>query len=483
MKLTAEQIVALAPDESSAAAGKKLGKAPCWQKPGRNDAALWGECQGSALYQVRIALAELAYKCNCPSRKLPCKHVLGLLFLAAVTPTAVAESEPPEWVTDWLARRQERIVRRQEKATAAGSSADPVGQSKRAEQRHERVMDGLERLDLWLNDLIRNGLAGLEQQSPSLWEGQAKRLVDAQMPALANRLRRLSQIPGSARNWPEKLLGHLGRVALLSHAYRRIEELDPALQADVRQLLGWTVSQEELLAQAERVADHWLVLGQTLEEEERVRVQKSWLLGRSSGRPALVLHFWAGGQAPSETVLPGTSIDGDLLFWPSAYPQRARFATRGEIERMSGDWPGSPTVEVFLDQVGRALAAQPWLDQFLCVLKSVTPVPGPGATWLVRDKDGQALPLSPGDHWKLLTLSGGQPVDLAGEWTGDALGPLGISINGCYHLLSEARFEQRTERGQPGAIRLGGDCEAARPNTGRRARNRCLDCSSGSRLR
>lgn len=439
MNLTAEQVVALAPDENSVAAGKKLGKEQSWQKAGGNDRALWGECQGSALYQVRVDLSEFAYHCSCPSRKLPCKHVLGLLFLAAATPTAVAESEPPEWVTDWLAKRQARIVQRQEKRAAEGKPADPVGQSKRAEQRHQRVADGLNRLDLWMNDLIRNGLAGLEQQSSSFWEGEAKRLVDAQMPALANRLRRLSQIPGSARNWPETLLGHLGGVALLSHAYRRIEELNPGLQADVRQLLGWTVTQEELFSGAERVADRWLVLGQTVDEEERVRVQKSWLLGRSSGRQALVLQFWAGGQAPAETILPGTCVEGDLVFWPSAYPQRARFANRrGEPERIAGDWPGSPTIADFLHHVSQALAVQPWLDQFLCVLKRVTPIAGQTAPCLVRDREGHALPLRRGDPWKLLALSGGQPVDLAAEWIGDALLPLGVSVAGGYHRLSEA---------------------------------------------
>jgi hypothetical protein len=348
------------------------------------------------------------------------------------------ETEAPVWVSDWLTKRQARSAQRQEKQASAGKPADPVAQAKRAEQRQERVLDGLERLDLWINDLLRNGLAGLEQQAVSFWEAPVKRLIDAQMPALASRLRRLGQIPGSSRDWPEKLLGHLGRVALLSHSYRRMEALTPALQADVRQLLGWTIPQEELLAQAERVADHWLVLGQTVDDEERVRVQKSWLLGRSTRRAALVLQFWVGGQAPAETIVPGTEVDGDLVFWPSAYPQRARFADRrGETVRITDAWPASPTIENVLDQFSRALAVQPWLEQFLCVLRNVTPLPRPQAAWLVRDQQGQVLPLRLGEHWKLLALSGGQPLDLAGEWNGEALLPLGTAVAGRYYRLSE----------------------------------------------
>src|SRR5213082_3012500 len=85
MNLTIEQVTALAPDASSAAAAKKLATPAAWRGLGQSAAALWGECQGTALYQVRVALADLTAKCSCPSRKLPCKHSLGLLLLLAAT--------------------------------------------------------------------------------------------------------------------------------------------------------------------------------------------------------------------------------------------------------------------------------------------------------------------------------------------------------------------------------------------------------------
>src|SRR6266568_7558945 len=100
-----DQVLALAPDSSSAAAGKKLGDAKHWKSLGQNPEALWGECQGSALYQVRIDLSTLTITCSCPSRKLPCKHGLGLLLLTVDSPKAVPTAEPPEWVTSWLAKR------------------------------------------------------------------------------------------------------------------------------------------------------------------------------------------------------------------------------------------------------------------------------------------------------------------------------------------------------------------------------------------
>src|SRR3954447_16458808 len=116
MQLTAEQVLALAPDSGSAAAGRKLAGTKDWRGLGRSEAALWGECQGSALYQVRVDLADLTVKCSCPSRKFPCKHGLGLLLLAATNPGALPVGEPPEWLTSWLRQRAATAEKREAKA-------------------------------------------------------------------------------------------------------------------------------------------------------------------------------------------------------------------------------------------------------------------------------------------------------------------------------------------------------------------------------
>src|SRR6266581_800830 len=55
-----------------------------------------------------------------------------------------------------------------------------------------------------------------------------------------------------------------------------------------------------------------------------------------------------------------------------------------------------------------------------------------GAPW--SDSGGATLPLAKGDHWQLLALSGGAPVNFVGEWDGEALLPLGVMVNGRYHL-------------------------------------------------
>ncbi len=438
MDLSVGQIESLAPDAGSAAAGKKLGSKGHWKSAGRSEAAVWGECQGSALYQVRVDLGEFAYRCSCPSRKLPCKHVLGLLFLAAGSPADVPAAQPPQWVSEWLSQRASRTAKKEAKKTEPPKPVDVAAQARRAEQRQERVAAGLGRLDLWMSDVVRSGLAGLERQQPSFWETEAKRLVDAQAPGLAARLRRIAELPGSSPDWPGVLLGELGRLSLLTDAFGRLEQLDPALRSDVRQMIGWTVSQEDPAAQGETVADQWLVLGQTIEDEERVRVQRSRLLGRSTGRTATVLQFSAGGQPFPETIVPGTSTEGELTFWPGAAADRAKFAARrGETTRIAGRLPGCDSIEAFLQQVAATLARQPWRDRFLGVLLEVVPVYGK-PPWSVRDRGGRTLPLVRREHWQLLALSGGRPVDLAAEWNGREVLPLGIAGDAEYRLLTGA---------------------------------------------
>jgi hypothetical protein len=85
MALTLERIEALAPDQSSLAAARKLLKPAGWPTLAVGEGLAWGECQGSGAtpYRVVISEADHGYKCTCPSRKFPCKHSPALMWLRA----------------------------------------------------------------------------------------------------------------------------------------------------------------------------------------------------------------------------------------------------------------------------------------------------------------------------------------------------------------------------------------------------------------
>lgn len=437
---SSNQVLALAPDASSAAAGKKLSLPKHWKELGQSSEALWGACQGSGKdpYQVRVDLATLTITCSCPSRKLPCKHGLGLLLIAVNTPAMLAIQEPPEWVATWLAKRAATRKQKEDKQTVKAADASPsVAQFKTAEKRQVQMMRGLDQLDLWLHDLIRNGLASVEAKPLSFWQAQKAQMVDAQMEGIGNRILRMAAIPHSSPNWPEKLLTELGKLTLLTHAFRRTEELDAALQMDIRQLVGKPIKQEEVSAHGQTIRDEWLILGQQVSVDDKVREQWTWMLGVRTGRPVLILQFAFGQQPFSEVFAPGTRQEADLTFWPSASPLRARLEKRrGEMLPLNERLPGMETIEEFLVQIANSLARLPWQERFLCTLRNVTPVcVDEGAHWYVRDTTGAILPLIKGEHWQLLALSGGHAVDLAGVWNGEALSPLGVLIEQTYYIL------------------------------------------------
>lgn len=435
MPLSLEQVAEMAPDTSSAAAGKKLMAIESWEDLGQNPEAVWGLCRGSATYQVKVDLGNLGYHCSCPSRKFPCKHVLGLLMLFAASPDAVASCEPPGWVGEWLERRRSRQQKEAERETAeAKKPVNEAAQQRRVEQREAKVSEGLVRLEIWLKDLVRNGLAAVESKPPAFWEDQARRLVDAQAPGLASRVARLSLVPRSSRDWPTRLLGEIGRIELLIHAWQRAESIDPILRQEIRQFLGWNVSQPELERDGEQVGDSWVAVGQWVDDEGRIRTQRSWLVGRETGRAALVLQFSAGGQPFPESIVPGGEQRATLVYYPGAVPQRAKFVNRtGAVESVTTRFPGAATIGEFLAGVAQQLARQPWLAAFGAVLHDVRVVPQAEA-WRVVDLRGNSIPLSGRAHWRLLALSGGQPFDMTGEWDGHVLRPLGMYLDNTFRI-------------------------------------------------
>jgi hypothetical protein len=84
MSLSLEKVEALAPDQASLDAARKLLKPGGWPALAMNGSGLvWGECQGSGStpYRAVVSETDAGYKCTCPSRKSPCKHSLALWLL------------------------------------------------------------------------------------------------------------------------------------------------------------------------------------------------------------------------------------------------------------------------------------------------------------------------------------------------------------------------------------------------------------------
>lgn len=427
LTLNKAQVLGLASDGPTIAASQKLARPSVWRGLGHSALALWGECQGTALYRTQVALADLATHCSCPSRKSPCKHALGLLLMAAEPAAPLPALPEPEWVQQWLERRTQHATR----AQLPSKPVDAAGQAKRAQRRHDNIVSGLDQLDVWLTDIVRQGLARLQRESYSFWDTQARRLVDAQAPGLAGRVRAMAERVGGSDDWPQRLLDDLGELALLSHAYRRIDQLDPLLAADVRRRMGITIDQREVLGHGDTLEDEWHVLCDVIDENERVRSQRAWLRGASSKRSALVLQFTPLGTRFESPLVAGTKLQAKLAFWPSAAPQRAMIVERADAPLPLTAAPEGQDIASALAAYAGLLGQSPWVGASLTVLGDVVPLraadSGPCA---LVDHTGMAMPLRGAHHDVLLALSGGHPLTVAGEWDGYALSPRTIWAEG-----------------------------------------------------
>ena len=427
MKFTTEQVLALAPDASSAKAGQGLANTRHWVTLGNNESAVWGECQGSGKnpYQTQVDLSDIACKCSCPSRKFPCKHGLGLLLLFANQTAPFKDSTPPQWVSEWLASRTKRAEQKAERvAKQAEEIADPTAQAKRTASREAKVAAGLRELELWLHDLIRHGLATPNVQEHKFWDQPTKRMVDAQAPGLARLLQQAASHSAFGASGHERMLKQLAKIHLLIEGYKRIDSLPAETQADLRTQIGWTQNQDELLKQS-GVKDKWFVQGQRVTEEDRLRVQATWLRGMATKRDALILQYAHGSQALETNWFVNTVVEAELVFFPSAYPLRALVK---ELCTMTSEPPSfAMTIAQAIAAYAAAIARQPWLERFPFALQSVVPFRRE-EQWFVRDAAQHILPIAPSysKGWELLAMSGGHPVQLFGEWDGEFLLPLSV---------------------------------------------------------
>ena len=309
--------------------------------------------------------------------------------------------------------------------------------SNSSSKRFDLMSAGLEELRTWLLDTFRQGLASLEQQPTTFWSDIAARMVDAKLGGIARRLRRIGLLIGNHDKWYEKVLAELGNLYLLIEAFQRFDDLPTPLQKDLLTIVGVNTRKEDLLQDGLSVKDVWMILSVAEKTEENLRSRKTWLYGWKTNRFALVLDFAWGRADFTEKYTVGCVFEGLVIYYPSNVPMRVivqekRFIENRPIKRIVG----FPSFSEFLDDYATTLSANPWLVDAPCAIEQLSPTLVNEKLQLT-DKDNLQIPLllSVPKQWKILALSGGHPVHLFGEWTGQNFIPLSLSVNEQFFVL------------------------------------------------
>ncbi|MDT0396405.1 MULTISPECIES: SWIM zinc finger family protein [Streptomyces] len=437
VRWTADQVLALAPDAASRAAGSELGAAGPWSGAGSSgEGVVWGLCEagggGDAPYRTVVDVSGPEYGCSCPGRGSPCEHALGLLLLWSGGGGAVARGEAPEWAERWI-----KGVRAKGPTDAPDSpgAADPEAARRRAGRRAERVTAGTVELEQRLADLLRGGLASAERSGDGLWEETAARMVDAQAPGLAARVRELASLPGTGADRPVRLLEECALLHLLGRGWRHRERLPEGLAATVRSRIGLTAR-----ADGPSIRDRWLVLAQYDTADSRLTTRRIWLYGTGTGRTALLLSYGAAGRAPELALPVGPALDAELSAYPGTGQSRAALGERFAPPAPTDVRPPGTTTAGAAARYGEALRDDPWLDSVPVTLDRVIPAPD-GEGWQLADADEDtALPLTPAARsrpglWRLVALSGGGPVRVFGECGHQGFTPLAAWPEGAGEMV------------------------------------------------
>lgn len=417
-----QQLLNLAPDVRTLEEARRLFFARGWALLAGDGQWLWGEyvTRDNVRYLPAVRLQPAAFRCTCKAPRRPCKHALALVLLFM--------NADDRWQTGLTP--PEALL----KPEAAGAPKREVAVSDASREKRLQLMDeGVEELEKWLLDLVRQGLAGLETQPPAFWQQVAARMTDFKLGSIGRRISALPQY-FARPDWPDRLLAELGALYLFVRAWRRRQELDAPRRDELLQLAGFNLKKEEVLQAQPPLRDHWLVMGQLTGQEDRLTYRRVWLRGEKSGRMALLLDYSFGNEGFAEHWITGSALQGELSFYPGSYPLRAALRQFQASSRAYEELGGYSGADDMLSGYATALAANPWLPQLPALLQSVVVVwQAESGRFVAVDEQGRYLPLAPADEakgWQLAALGAGRPIWLFGEYEDGALRPLSAVYEG-----------------------------------------------------
>ena len=156
-------------------------------------ALIFAECQGSGQEPYRVSCDftrpdQPTHRCTCPSRQLPCKHCLGLMYAFAQNKKFTPAPVPPD-----LQAKREKLAARTEKKAVEADKPKQVNQAALA-KKVKAQLAGIDVLEKLTHDLVRLGIGNMNAKLAAQMEKQADQLGDAYLPGARAALYRYLQL-------------------------------------------------------------------------------------------------------------------------------------------------------------------------------------------------------------------------------------------------------------------------------------------------
>jgi hypothetical protein len=162
----------------------------------------------------------------------------------------------------------------------------------------------------------------------------------------------------------------------------------------------------------EGIRDTWQVLARTYVEEEQLTIERNGLFGSKSGRFALLLQFFANTQVPELNLMPGTSVDAELVFYKGVKSNRALM----KVQHSVGNFMHPifhDSFQTVLRYFSETTAVNPFLET-LPVLVSEVVFSKQNHQCYLSDKNGDSVRVASTDarDVQLLAITGGKPCNM-----------------------------------------------------------------------
>jgi hypothetical protein len=315
---------------------------------------------------------------------------------------------------------------------------------KRTEDRTLAVDNGVAELTLVLKDIVRTGILHLPTKETGFFDKIAARMIDAKASGLAGWVKKLGAINYNQNSniWQTEALEIIGKMYLLTEAFRNINNLPEAWQTTVKNLTGWSQSPKELLqdAKAEIVKDIWLVIGQeTTTTDDAVIIQRNWLIGVETNQTALILNFGTRFAPMDISVIPGSVIEAAVVFFPAIIKQRAVVKLQKGILKSLPTAPQSiPTIKALYDYKHSISITYPFANDIIVCLQNIRIGQHKNA-FMAIDEEGSFMQLSADfifeKQLNWLAITAGNYYNITAIIRDEKLFPLGIFVQEQYILI------------------------------------------------
>lgn len=304
------------------------------------------------------------------------------------------------------------------------------------EARIEEMLLGVRELEQWILDQAQQGFAQLHKEDAAAFETIAGRLVDLRLGSIARRIRVLERLR-QQEDWLTPVSATLAELYFFAQRFKRIYQLEPMQRLDLLQEGGVNLPKKDILATEPTIQDYWLILGLEIGTEEKIRYRRTWLWSESQQKAALILDFaWGSEPFPGHYTV-GTAMEAKVVYYPAAVPIRALIEAPQETNRPFARLEGQSSLTAFGLAYAQILQVAPGLIVYPVLLQGMVPFHKAGQFYL-SDAENYYRPLEVVEMqaWRLIALSGGEPISLFATWNGTQFKPLSAMVDKRVIVLS-----------------------------------------------